>query len=204
MSDIKPRGYFKYILAADCETSGLAQYCDDPSYNYETKQEYQSLSWGFLVIDADTLKEVDRLYLEIKYDGESEWESRAAAIHGLTLKHLEENGMEQEDAVMEIANLVMKYWGPESPICFLAHNANFDKCFLRRLMRKYDIELRFANRMIDTNGISFATFGTYNSDDFFDAAGLPERKEHNAMEDIEMTVESVRRAKMIFNIGLDG
>jgi hypothetical protein len=202
MTSDKPRGYFKYILAADCESSGIASGCDDPSYDPTTGKEYQSVSWGFIVLDGDTLKEVDRLYLEIKWNGDAEWDDRAEKVHGLSKEYLEENGISEEEAVAQIANLVIKYWGPDSPVCFLAHNANFDLCFLRRLTRRHQIEFKFGNRVIDTNGIAFATFGTYTSDEFFEAAGLPERTIHNSMEDIEMTVESVRRTKLVFNAGL--
>ena len=51
---------------------------------------------------------------------------------------------------------------------------------------------RALNRTIDTNSIGFCTFGTYTSDEFFTAAGMPERELHNSMEDIEYTVESFR------------
>ena len=203
MSD-KPRGYFKFLLAADAETSGVAIGCDDPTHDPEKNVTYQSVSWGFLVLDADTLKEVDRLYLEIKWNGTSTWEPRAEAVHGLSKEYLEEHGMTEEEAVVEIGNLVIKYWGTDSPVCLLAHNANFDLCFLRQLTRSQGLDFKYGNRIIDTNGIAFATFGTYTSDEFFEAAGLPERKQHNALEDIEYTVEALRRTRMVFNAGLEG
>jgi len=198
----KPRGYFKYILAADCETTGVAVGCDNPTVDEAAGKTFQSVSWGFLVLDADTLEEIDRLYLEIKWNGTSYWEPRAEAVHGLSKEYLKEHGLTEEEAVGEIANLVIKYWGPDSPICLLAHNANFDLSFLRALTRSQGIDFKYGNRIIDTNGIAFATFGTYNSDDFFEAAGMPERTTHNALEDIEYTVESVRRTRMVFNVGL--
>lgn len=200
MTKVTPRGYFKYILAADCETSGIASHCDDPSYNPNTKEEYQAVSWGFVIVDADTFKPVEKLYLEVRFDeSKHTWDSRTSAIHGFTKEYLKKNGLSHEEAATQIANLIVKYFGPTTPICFMAHNANFDLCFLKRFMRSQGIELNFANRIIDTNGIAYAVFTTFNSDDFFDAAGLPERKQHNALEDVEYIVEAVRRVRLIFS-----
>jgi DNA polymerase III epsilon subunit-like protein len=195
----KPRGHFDYVLAADCETTGLFFNEDDPSYNSKTGQTHQSVSWGFIVADAVTLKPIEKLYIEIKYNGTSEWNDRAFKIHGLSKEYLAENGMSEEDAAAAIANLIIKYWGPTGNICLLGHNVvTFDMWFLKRLMRGQCIELKFGNRHIDTFSLGQCTIGIFNSDDLFDECGLPVREKHNALEDIEYTLESARRIKMIF------
>lgn len=195
----KPRGYFEKILAMDCETTGLFFNEDDPSYNSKTGQTHQSVSWGFIVADAKTLKPIEKLYIEIKHNGESEWNAKAEHVHGLSKEHLEENGMTQSQAVEAIANLVIKHWGPTGNICTLGHNVvSFDLMFLKRLMRSEGIELRFGNRHIDTFALGQCTIGIFNSDDLFEECGLPVRSKHNAMEDIEYTLESARRIKTIF------
>jgi DNA polymerase III alpha subunit (gram-positive type) len=193
------RGYFKYILAMDSETTGLYFNGDNPSVNESTGKHHQAISWGFIVANADTLEAVDKLYIEIKWDGKSDWNAGAEAVHGLSKEHLEQNGVSEEDAMVEIANLILKYWGT-TPVVTLGHNVvTFDLPFLKTAMRRHDIELNFGNRHVDTNGAGFLTFGTYNSDDLFSEAGMPERKQHNAMEDIEFTLESARRIKLLFN-----
>jgi len=195
----KPRGYIERILFIDCETSGLNFNADDPS------EGYQSVSWGLVVASAQTLDKIEELYLEIKWDGESTWSKEAQAIHGLTPKYLEENGMTEEDAVVAIAELILKHWGPDSPVCLGGHNvATFDKFFLRRLLRKYEIEVRFGSKTVDTNAIGFATFGTHNSDDLFEAVGLPAREDHNALQDANNARLSVQRVRKMFNACLDG
>jgi len=202
----KPRGYFEKVLALDCETTGLAYNSDDPSIENDGR-EYQSIAWGLVVADAKTLKPIEELYVEIKWDGKSEWNMRAQGVHGLSKEHLEENGMSSEDAVLAIGNLIMKYWGPEGNIRLLGHNVvTFDMWFLKRLMRAQGINLKFGNRHIDTCSIGFATFETFNSDDLFKAAGLPERdaSKHNALDDAKYALESARRVKMIFQKGLNG
>ena len=196
----KPRGYFEYILAIDCETTGLFFNVDDPSYDPETGKEHQALSWGVIVADAKTLEPIEELYVEIQHNGDAEWNDSAAQIHGLTKEYLVENGVPEEEAVMLIANLIVKYWGTDNKIATLGHNVvAFDIWFLKRLMRRYGIELRFGNRHIDTFSLSFGTIGGFNSDDLFETMGLPVRGVHNALEDIKYTLESVRRIKVLWD-----
>lgn len=205
MATKKPRGYIDLALFIDCETSGLFYNQDDPSYNAHTGEEYQSVSWGLVVANTQTLDKIEELYIEIKWDGVSLWSKEAQAVHGLTLEYLEEHGLTDEDAAVAIAELLLKYWGPDSPVCLGGHNvATFDKFFLRRLLRKHGLEVRFGSKTIDTNAIGFATFGTHNSDDLFDAVGLPARAEHNALVDANNARESVKRIRKMFNACLDG
>lgn len=194
----KPRGYFKYVLALDCETGGVALGCDDPSYNPATGEIFPSVSWGFLVLDGSTLKEVDSLYLEINPNDDYTWDAGTEQVHGLTRQYLRKKGMKEEDAVMAIAKLILKYWGPDSYISLMGHNVMFDKWFLQRLMRRHDIELKFSNRLIDTNSLGYILLEMYNSDDLFDIVGLKAREHHNALEDIRMTVEAARRLRTVF------
>lgn len=203
MTNNKPRGYFKYILALDSETSGLSFNSDDPSYDSELDNCYQALSWGLIVLESDTYKEVDKMYIEIKYDDNFIWSDKAAAVHGLTKEYLDKNGVDECEAVVQIANFIIKFWGPDNAICLLGHNVYFDKCFLRRMMRRHGIDLRFGNRLIDTNSIGAALIQSFTSDELFFKMGLPERTMHNALEDIEYTVESIRRIRTIFNKGYD-
>lgn len=200
MADQKPKGYYNRVLVADCETSGFFSGQDDPSYNPKTKQEYQAVAWGLIVADADTLQPIDKLYLEIQWNGVSLWDPGAQAIHGLSKQHLQQHGVSEETAVIEIGNLVLKHWGPGvSGINFLGHNVvSFDLPFFKRLMRKFGIELKYSHRHIDTNAIGFATIGTYNSDDLFEAVGMEVRGHHNALTDAKYALEVVRRVRTLW------
>lgn len=195
----QPRGYFKYILALDCETAGVALGCDDPSYNPNTGEIFPSVSWGFIVVDGHTLKEVESLYVEINPAKDYTWDAGTEKVHGLTREYLKKNGLSEEDAVMQIANLIIKYWGPDSYITLLGHNVMFDKAFLQRLMRRQGIELSFSNRMIDTFPLGYVLFEKFNSDDLFDILGFKARAEHNALEDIRLTVNTVRTIQSLFH-----
>ena len=200
----KPKGYYEFILAMDCETSGLAVNNDDPSYNASTGEEYQSVSWGMIVASADTLKPVEKLYVEIQWNGDAVWDGRAEKVHGLSKKHLEEKGLTEEEAVEEIANFIIKYWGTDVSIRTLGHNvASFDLWFLKRLMRRHGIELKFGNRHVDTSSIGFVNWRAFTSDQLFEAVGFDERGAHNALDDAMMSLESARRTRMVFESILD-
>lgn len=202
MSDkTKRRGYFKYMLAADSETTGLFfnPVGDNPAYDATTGKYHMAVSWGLIVVDADTFEPVEKLYVEIKWDGKSEWLVKAEQTHGLSKEYLAEHGMDEEDAMVEIANLIVKYWS-NTPVVLFGHNiVTFDIFFLRDAMRRHGIELSFGNRHVDTNSIGFSTLGTYTSDELFEQVGLPVRGTHNAMEDIEYTLEAAKRIRTLFN-----
>jgi DNA polymerase III epsilon subunit-like protein len=203
----KPRGHFDLILAIDCETTGLAYGSDDPSYNAATKQSYQAISWGLIVVEAARMKTIEELYIEVQWDGKSEWMASAEKIHGLSREYLAKNGKTPEEAVELIANLILDYWGPSSPICLLGHNVTtFDRMFLLRAMREQGIEIKLGNRHIDTFSVGFGTFGTFNSDELFEAVGLPDRdpNNHNALTDAQNAVAAVRATKTIFQHALSG
>jgi DNA polymerase III epsilon subunit-like protein len=211
-----PRGYFKYVLAVDSETTGLCfknyDHNENPVYNSTTGERHQALSWGFLVVDTEDFSIVDELYIEVQWNEESllqrhedpSFGKKAEEVHGLTLSYLEEHGIPEEEAVMLIGELILKWFGPENAIKLLGHNVHlFDLAFLRDLFKRYGIALKFGNRHYDTNSGAFMTFGTWNSDDLFEQIGFEARGDHNALDDIKMTVEAARIMKMIFQKALD-
>lgn len=201
----KPIGYYKKLLAMDCETSGLAINTDDPSYDPESGKEYQSVSWGLIIASAHTLKPIEELYVEIKWNGDSQWDMRAQAVHGLTLDYLEDHALDEEDAVAEMANLIVKHFGTDSAIKVLGHNVvSFDLWFMKRLMRRHGIELRFGNRHVDTSTIGFVNYEVYTSDQLFELIGFDAREDHNALDDARMSLEAARQSRIIFNSVLNG
>lgn len=198
----KPMGYFDYLLAIDCETTGISFNSDDPSVGH------QAVSWGIIVADAHTLKPIEELYVEIKWNDElkrkraedPEFGKQAERIHGLTLSYLDENGLDEEEAVLKIGELILKYWGPEVSIRTLGHNVHlFDLAFLKAMFRRHGIELRFGCRHMDSNSLGFGTVGSFRSDDLFTSLGLNERRLHNSLDDARMALESFRRVRVLWN-----
>ncbi len=203
----KPRGYFKHLLAIDCETTGLCFSSDSPVHNPETGEHHQAVSWGLIVADSETLEPVEELYVEIKWNDKSkkqrkdnpQFGKKAEEIHGLTRAYLEKNALSEEEAVVAIGALILKYWGPNVSIRTLGHNVHmFDLPFLRDLFKRNGITLKFGNRHYDTNSTGFMTFGTWNSDELFDYVGFEERGDHNALDDAHMALESARVIKLLF------
>jgi len=201
-------GYFNYVLAMDCETTGLNFSGDDPS------DGHQAVSWGIIVADTVTFKPVEELYVEIKWNPVSiqsrkldpKFGTHAEKIHGLSFKHLEENGMDEEEAVLLIANMIIKYWGTDNAIATLGHNvATFDMPFLRALFRRVGVPLKFANRHFDSCSLGAGTVGSFTSNALFETMGNDEREDHNALDDCKMSLGSFRTIKTLWTdmVGLE-
>ncbi len=190
--------HFQKFLAIDCETSGMT-FGDDPSV------DHQMVSIGLIISDVKTFQEIDSLYLLIKWNGESKWNDKAEAIHGLTKEYLEENGVSEEEAVIQIVEFVMKHLNIAKGITLMGHNvASFDKFFLRSLLRKFGVnELKFSHRTLDSFPVGLLGVGAFDSDELFDLMGLPARKEHNALEDIRYTLKSFRMLNKLFRQCID-
>ena len=197
----KRKTVMDFVLGMDCETTGIN------FDSYQPSKGHQAVSWGFLVIDARTLKVIEELYLEIKWNKEmkakrkadSNFGKKAESVHGLTYDYLEENGITEKEAATQIANLIYKYWGPNNTISSLgANTVKFDMDFLMTLLNKYGIDPRIAARHVDSHSIGFATVGSFSTDEFFDTMGLDQRDKHNALEDIKMTLEAIRRVRVIW------
>jgi len=199
MTETTPRGYFERILAIDTETSGLFMGTDSPAKN-DKGEYYQVVSWGLQVLDAQTLDVIEELYIEQKWDGKALWNDKAEAVHGLSKAYLEANGVSREDAQVQIASLILKYWGKTSVVT-LGHNSiRFDLPFLEHEAQLAGIDLRFGNRHIDTNTLGFILFGTFNSDDLFEQLGFSVRGEHNSLEDIRMTTKAARISRKLLGM----
>lgn len=194
MTQQSPRGYFERILAIDTETSGLHlgtnPVKDDTGY-------YQVVSWGLMVLDAQTLETIEELYIEQQWDGQALWNDGAEAVHGLSKEYLAEHGVSREDAMLQIGALIFKHWG-KTPVVTLGHNSPlFDLPFLRHESEMVGLDLRFGNRHLDSNTLAFTLLGCFNSDDMFSELGFKQRAEHNSLEDIRMTVKAFRVSRKL-------
>jgi DNA polymerase III epsilon subunit-like protein len=199
----KPTGYFEKLLVMDAETTGLAFNSDDPSYDPRTCEEYQAVSWGLIVADSHTLNPIEELYVEVQWNGDSVWSPKAEAIHGLSKDYLLNNGVGEDEAVAQIANFVIKHWGPEVSIRALGHNvATFDIWFMKRMCRRHGIELKFGNRNIDTSTVGFVNYEVYTSDQLFELMGYDPRGDHNALEDAHMSLASARMTRQAMQAAL--
>lgn len=179
-----------FALAIDWETSGYRA----PSKQGDTYCElHQGLSFGAKIVDMRSLDVVDELYLEIQYNPKYKWEEGAARVHGLTKERLAK-GVTQEDAAIQLANLIMKYFGINEVI-LIGHRVYFDKDFTNQLFDVIDIKVTWHPTLIDVSAISTIMLEMSKSEDIFQALGMPPRTDHNAMEDISMSLEVLRILK---------
>lgn len=201
-------GYFQYVLAMDCETTGLNFGGNDPS------DGHQAVSWGIIVADTVTFKPVEELYVEIKWNANSiqshktdpEFGKTAEGIHGLTRSHLTQNGVSEEEAVIQIANMIVKYWGTDNAIATLGHNvATFDMPFLRSMFQRVGVPLKFANRHFDSCSLGVGTVGSFTSNALFETMGNEERQHHNSLDDCVMSLGAFRTIKRLWTdmVGLE-
>lgn len=194
-----PKGYVTRLLALDCETTGLHFNQDNPALGDGKHGYFQTVSWGLIVVNAVTFETIEELYLEIQWDGNSVWNTKAESVHGLSKAYLKENGVSRSEAVESIGNLIINHWGVDSPVHVLGHNPQFDLAFLKADLRSEGLEIKFGSKMIDTNSIGFAVYGTHNSDDLFDMVGLPKRDDHNALVDARNALQVVQTTRLISN-----
>lgn len=193
---VRPQGYFNKFLAIDCETTGL---CFDQS-NPDITDGFQSVSWGLIVSDLKTMLPIDELYVEIKWDGVSQWHHKAEAVHGLSKAYLEEHGMDEEEAACEIAQFIAKHFDVEDTIVCMGHNvARFDIPFLKKLLCKYDFPFSISHRCLDSSSLAAMTIGTYTSQGLFDELGIKRGNVHNALTDARATLKACRIIRKMFN-----
>jgi DNA polymerase III epsilon subunit-like protein len=191
------KGYHPALLVFDTETTGLAYRQDDPSIEPDGKT-YQIVSIGMLAVNTETHDIIDSLYLEIKWNGESIWNATAEKVHGLSLQYLEENGVDEESAAMEIGNFIYNNFGTGLVSCAGHNVSTFDIWFIRRLLRKFDIMFPTGNRYIDTHSIGYACYSTFNSNDLFDLMNVT-RDNHNSMEDAMASLAVIKNTRDIYN-----
>lgn len=185
----------KFALGIDWETSGFST----PDY----AKSHQGISFGAIIFDVRALEPVEMLYHEIKFNSKLyQWSDGAQKVHGLTREYLEENGVDQERAASDLCNLIIKYIGTED-VMLMGHRVHFDKAFTQQLTKSIDIDLNYHPTTIDTASMCTALMEMSKSEEIFQTLGMPPRQQHNAMEDILYTLQSVKRIKELFFKGIE-
>lgn len=183
----------QFGLAIDWETSGysLPNYADC----------HQGISFGAIIFDVKTLDVVEELYREIKFDPKYEWSAKAESIHGLSRSYLAEHGSSQEEAAVDLANLVVKYIGTDD-VLLLGHRVLFDRAFTQQLTKSIGVDFSYNPTVFDSCALGTLLLEATYSDEIFKIVGLPVRGKHNALEDIQYTLESIKHLKNLFALGV--
>ena len=196
---MKNFGEIKVFFAIDCETSGINFTSSDIT------EGYQSIAWGIIAVDAQTFKPLDKLYLEIKWDGESGWSNKAEQIHGLSKSHLEQHGVSKSEAADILIEFIYRHINPEDNITLLGQNvARFDLPFLRRLFNDSGYPVKFSHRQLDTFTLGFVALDCYNSDHLFETLNINRPSPHNALADADAALKSARIIRKMFKDVING
>lgn len=207
MDNASDIGFFDKVLALDVETSGLIRSTSNPCVNYKTGEYYQMVSVGMAIADTETLKPVDTLYVEIKWDGRSLWSAGAEKKHGLSKAYLERNGVSDVEALAQIVDFVSTYWDINAEYskdrvvhCLGTNVASFDMFFMHDLFDRYEVPFfPVSNQVIDTNTVGWVTMGMFTSDKLFEAIGI-KRDKHNSLEDALLSLEAARRIRKMCKV----
>lgn len=190
LATMKSSAVPKFGLAIDFETSGYSL----PNY----AASHQGISFGAAIYEIATFSIVETLYREIVFDDTKyEWTMGAQNVHGITREHLEIHGISQAEAAYDLGNLVVKYLGTDK-IPLLGHRVYFDEAFTNQLMASIDVKFEYDPIRIDSAAIGLAFLGTGNSNQLFEACGMPPRLAHNSLEDITYTLKSIQAIKQAF------
>jgi hypothetical protein len=198
----------KFGLCIDWETSGS-------EWGGDSSKSHQGISFGAIVFDTETFGVVEELSMNIIFDAvRYKWTADAEKIHGLSIEHLNQTGVTQEDAAAELASLILKYWGPDNKVMMLGHNAEFDRRFTNQLLNTIEIEfsveketkfdswIQLHHVILDTASVGFVSFGLFKSDLLFDKIGFDDRGNHNALQDARQTLFCCRAIRELINLAM--
>ena len=198
----------RYGLCIDWETSGSV-------WGGDSSKEYQGVSIGAIVFETANFEPIEKMYCPVRFNGEKyKWSDEAQKIHGLSREYLNAHGETQEEVAIKLANLILKYWGSDSKVMFMGHNAEFDRRFTNQLLNSIEFEfsverqtslpcwIQLHHVILDTSPIGFVNMGLFKSNLLFDAMGFPERADHNALTDAEQTLGTAKIMRELVDLGL--
>jgi len=183
----------RFGLAIDWETTGYSI----PNY----ASQHSGISFGAAIFDTKSFEVVDSLYVEIHPDPSKIWDDGAERIHGLSKEYLAANAITRDEAACQLASLVIKWIGT-GKVMVLGHRVHFDIAFTDDLMSVIDVKFEWDPIKIDSAAIGAVFLNETSSDGVFRACGFNDRNEHNALEDILLTLESIRIIKMQYLKGI--
>lgn len=141
----------KYYLSVHIETTGLNSTIDEPVYK---NNEIVALS--AVVCEKNGFKPVDEIIIFIDHglkDTGSRW-------HGITPVFIEEEGVDEETAVVEFSNFVLEYFDPNHSIICLGQNVHsFVLPFVKNLLYRNEVYIHFSSNSLDVFSLTVPTIG---------------------------------------------
>lgn len=198
----------KLCLFIDAETTGA----DFSPGLVGTFEKYQAITFGLVVADTETFKEVDCLYVEMQFDGTKyQWTDGAEKIHGLSREYLQENALPRDEALAVIVEFISKYFPtaigfgayPAGVVCIGGHNVDFDIKAISQLFNDFGFALGIHHVKLETSGASFIAIGEYKSNTVFKLLGEgDDRGSHNALEDARLSLTVAKNIKAFVTAGI--
>lgn len=171
----------KYVVAYDVETTGLS-----------TQNDF-IIQLSCIKLDKETLSEIDRRDWYIKPAHKYEIHPDATKTHGLTKEFIEANGK----YIKEIADDFLKFI---EECDFLTYNGNtFDIQFLYKDFNMFGYDLKLEDRIFYDSYAMECTFRPRTlSYIYSDYTGKILDGAHNAIKDVEATIEIFRKQKELY------
>jgi DNA polymerase III epsilon subunit-like protein len=183
------------LLVASFETSGL-NVANTINIDRNISNHYQILSAGLIVCDKN-FKKIDELYVEIKWDGNSLWDSKAEKFHGFSKTYLKDSGLKEMKAVELIGNFIVDHF-EDDKIRLIGHNTHFALTFLDSLFRRYDINLPFDPHYLDMSTLGYTFLGKSKKFEIFNILGI-KNDNRNALNTSRNILKSFKLFKKIMD-----
>lgn len=209
---VLPNSYLHNLTNAKPAPTSLGLAVDWETTSLEV-QDGQGIQIGAVVYDRTTYEEVASYTRYIKFDhNKSRWQKAAEDIHHITREFLDEEGITQEEAAIEFLDFLNTWFGSKDPIHFLGLNSKFDIGFTNQLLKVIGCTfghkepglscVKLHHIVMDLQPLAMALFGVYKSDDIFALCGYEKRGAHSAIEDIRMTVGSMKHIQELLALGI--
>lgn len=171
----------KYLVSYDVETTGLS-----PQNDF-------IIQLSCIKIEKDTFNEIDRRDWYIKPAHAYTIDPKATEVHGLTKEFIESNGKTIKEIADDFLNLI-------DGCDFLTYNGNtFDIQFLYKDFNMFGYDLKLENRMFYDAYAMECTFRPRNlSSIYHDYTGKILDGAHNAIKDVEATIEVFKKQKELY------
>jgi DNA polymerase III epsilon subunit-like protein len=178
------------VFALDAESSGLYLRKPGPGQTLPS----QCIALAVIALRTDTLAEVGRLNLRIRFDATRySWSEEAAQVHGLTQAMLAA-APTMAEAATELLAFLNTHNGAGNSLFIAAHNPSFDVDALSQVLNAIGHRAKVIHRRLDAFSVGFALFGHQDSDEQFAFNGN-HRTTHDAMDDIANSVDTLRTAR---------
>lgn len=140
-----------YYLALHVETTGICNDLDRP-----VNSDNDIISISAAICDKRTFKVLDKKIIFIENDKDdigTKW-------HGITRPFLDDEGVDEETAIEEFVNFILEYFTLDNSIICLGQNVHsFVLPFIRELLERHEVYLKFAPNSLDVFSITVPTIG---------------------------------------------